>query len=284
MIRSMTGFGFAKREDAGIRVEVEAKSINGRFLKISLRLPPSLSAYETEIEGLVRSRLRRGSISLKIDIFHLNGEAAVRVNEEIIKAYQAIFRRLGVSEEPIATLPGVLVSARDDLNQEALAVVYATINETIDNLVSMRKREGDVLAKALQSFCDNIEVLRKQIKWRVPLVLQEYHDKLKNRVNQLLSGSNISLDNQTLARELAFFADRCDINEELDRLNSHISQVKEQINKNDESGRVLDFLSQEILREVNTIGAKSSDIEINMAVVKLKTEIERFKEQIANVE
>ncbi len=284
MIRSMTGFGAGRGEGAGVVVSAEVKSTNGRFLKLAMRLPPALSAREQELDALVRTRLRRGSAALKVELREERPEAVVKVDEDVVRAYQTVFRRLGVSEEPLATLPGVLVGVRDDLPDDAFAVVRDAISSALDDLVRMREREGRALAEALGGICDRIGELAAALRARAPAVVHEYKDKLSARIAALVEGFGGSLDAQLLAREVALFADRCDITEELDRLASHLAQIKELLAHGEEAGRTLEFLSQEMLREANTVGSKSADAELSRLVVQLKTEIERFKEQIANVE
>jgi uncharacterized protein (TIGR00255 family) len=280
----MTGFGAGHSEGAGVAASAEVKSTNGRFLKISMRLPAALSAREQELDGLVRARVRRGSVALKIELSKDRPEAVVKVDEAVVRAYQAVFRRLGVSEEPIATLPGVLVGMREELSDEAFAVVRAAVTSALDELVAMREREGRALGEALSGISDRVSELANGSRARAPAIVREYRDKLQARITALVEGFGTSLDGQLLAREVAIFADRCDVTEELDRLGSHLSQIRELLAHGEEAGRTLEFLSQEMLREANTTGSKSADAELSKLVVQLKTEIERFKEQIANVE
>lgn len=284
MIRSMTGYGAAERSGAGVVASAEVKSINGRFLKLSLRLPASLSAKEQELEGQVRAKLRRGSATLKIELQRDSPEALVQVDEAVVRAYQTAFRRLGISEEGLAMLPGVLVGNRGDLDDDAWAVVRSAVDAALAELVAMREREGRALAAVLGATCDRIAELAQAIRGRAPAVVLEYKDKLHARIAALVEGFGTAIDSQLLAREVAIFADRSDITEELDRMTSHVAQIRELLARGEEAGRTLEFLSQEMLREVNTTGSKSSDAELSRYVVQLKTEVERFKEQIANVE
>jgi len=284
MIRSMTGYGAAERSGGGVVASAEVKTINGRFLKLSLRLPASLSAKEQDLEALVRAKLRRGSATLKVELQLDSPEALVRVDEAVVRAYQAAFRRLGISEEPLATLPGVLVGNRGDLDDEAWAVVRSAVEAALGELVAMREREGRALAAVLEATCERIAELAQAIRGRGPAVVLEYKDRLHTRIAALVEGFGTAIDSQLLAREVAIFADRADITEELDRMTSHVTQIRELLARGEEAGRTLEFLSQEMLREVNTTGSKSSDADLSRFVVQLKTEVERFKEQIANVE
>lgn len=284
MIRSMTGFGSGRSEGAGVSAAAELKSTNGRFLKLTLKLPSALAAHEQDLEALVRARLRRGSVALKLELRREKPEALVSVDEGVVRAYQAAFRRLGISEAPLATLPGVLGAVRDEVGDEALAVVRAAVSAALDELVAMRQREGQSLAAFLRATCDDIEALAAAIRRRAPAVVREYRDKLEARIAALVEGFGTPVDAQLVAREVAIFADRSDITEELDRLASHLAQVRELLAGSGEAGRTLEFLGQEMLREANTVGSKSADAELGRAVVQLKTEVERFREQIANVE
>ena len=285
MIHSMTGFGAARREIAGLAVNVEARSVNGRFLKVAPRLPARLAARELEVEAAVKRRVRRGSLSLTVTVREQRPEALVSVNEDVVRAYQAVFRRLGVSEEPLAQLPGVLGAEPEPLGDEAFAVVLAAIDVALDDLVAMRRREGETLAATLVGLCDAMAAAAQAVRGRAPAVVGEFRQRLSERLGRLVDGFGSSpLDAQLLAREVAVLADRSDITEELDRFASHLEQVRALLARGDEAGRTLEFLTQELLREANTMGSKSADGEITRAVVGLKADIERFKEQIANVE
>jgi uncharacterized protein (TIGR00255 family) len=283
MIRSMTGFGAATREGVELQVRCEARSVNGRFLKVSLRLPQALAARESELEAVVRKVLRRGSVSLSIDVHFARPDALVSVDEQVVRAYQEVFRRLGVSEAPLATLPGVLGRPKDELGDKEWSVVSSTVSQALDELQAMRAREGEALQRILSDILDRLTLLTVQVRARAPQLVLEQHAKLKERLDKLLAGA-ATADPQLLAREIAVLADRSDIAEELDRLGSHLAQVRAVLSGNDEAGRTLDFLAQEMLRETNTIGSKSQDAELAHAVVRMKTEIERLKEQVANVE
>lgn len=282
MLRSMTGFGAARREGHGVTVNVEVKSVNGRFLKTSLRLPSSLSAKEGDVEAVVRGKVRRGSVSLNVDVRASTPELRVAVDEEVVRAYQAIFTRLNIPDAPLATLPGVIVQKRDEVTEDVAALVLDTVKDAVEALTKMRKQEGAALEALLRDSCDKLGAFGESARERAPMVVREYHTKLHERLKVLLG--DVALDPEILAREAALFADRSDVTEELDRLKAHLTQARELFAKGDEAGRTLDFLSQELLREVNTLGSKSQDPELTRIVILMKSEIERFKEQVANVE
>ncbi|MED5464923.1 MAG: YicC/YloC family endoribonuclease [Myxococcota bacterium] len=285
MVRSMTGFGAATTEEAGIAVSIEAKSVNGRFLKASIKLPSGLSRYEAALEGVIREVVARGSVSLSVFVEQTDAAALVSVNEDVAKAYQNVFEGLGLGPQNIAQLPGVIDPRRSlELAEEHWGVVEATARRALAAMVGMRESEGARLSEIVGSLCDSMEELRSRIAERAPRVALEYQGKLSERVEALLDGSGVAPDPQLLAREVALFADRADISEEIDRLGAHLAQIDEKLSEGREVGRSLDFLAQELLRETNTIGSKSSDEQVTRGVIELKGEVERFKEQVANIE
>ncbi len=284
MLASMTGFGAARLEAEGSAVTVEAKSVNGRFLKTSLRLPSVLGNYEHELEKLVRELVRRGTVHLTVDLKRSRSEALVVIDEAVVRAYQEAFRRLGIDEGPLATLPGVLAPRRDELTEAEWQLVLAASRQALLAMVAMRRREGEALAQVLEGVVARLADLAAKVRARAPAVVREYHDKLRARVAGLLAEGDLTVNEDLLAREVALFADRADVTEEVDRLRSHLAQVRELVLQEGEVGRSLDFLAQEMLREANTIGSKSADADLARLVIQMKAEIERFKEQVANVE
>ncbi len=285
MVRSMTGFGAATTEEAGIAVSIEAKSVNGRFLKASIKLPSGLSRYEGALEGLIREVVARGTVALSVFVEQTDPGALVSVNEDVARAYHAVFEQLGVGPQNIAQLPGVIDPRRSmELNEEHWGVVEATARRALEALVGMRESEGARLSEIVGSLCESMEGLRSRIAERAPGVALEYQGKLSERVEALLDGSGVAPDPQLIALEVALFADRADITEEIDRLGAHLAQIDEKLGEGREVGRSLDFLAQELLRETNTIGSKSSDAQVTRGVIELKGEVERFKEQVANIE
>jgi uncharacterized protein (TIGR00255 family) len=285
MIRSMTGFGAARVESKDASVHAEVRSVNGRFLKVSMRLPARLASREHEMEALVRHSLRRGSVTLKVTMRHNDPQMVVAVNEEVVRAYQEVFRRLGIPEAPLATLPGVLGGEPEEVNDEAFALVRQAVTRALEALGAMRGREGAALAEILGGLCDAMERLAAEVRERAPRVVGEYRARLQTRLQQLVEGfGSLPTDAAMVAREVALLAERCDVTEELDRIAGHLAQVRELLAHGDEAGRTLEFLGQELLREANTIGSKSADAQMTHLVVQLKAELERFREQLANVE
>ncbi len=285
MAISMTGFGRAQTECAGHQIAVEIKSVNGRFFKVFCKLPTSLQTHEGTVEQQVRGRLARGSVSVHVRLTRGAHHTPVRINEAAVRAYQESFARLGLCADSIATLPGVLQAGDEGPDTvEAGAALAKAVSTALDALEGMRRAEGAALVQVLQSLCDRIAGLLEDVRLRAPVVVREYQSKLHERLRHLLADATVSLDPGFLAREVAVFADRCDITEEIDRLATHLQQIRNKLSQADECGRTLDFLSQEMHREVNTMGSKSADATLSLCIVDLKADIERFKEQAANIE
>jgi uncharacterized protein (TIGR00255 family) len=288
MLYSMTGYGAARRETEELSVSVEAKSVNGRFLKVVLKLPPALSPLENEIENLIRRKLQRGSVSLAVELRLSDASVYVSINEDIVRAYQQEFRRLGLNEDRISLLPGVMAHSETKVTEAQWTTIAASVEQALDDMRRMRQREGQALAEAISGMLDQVEHWVGETARRAPAVVVEYHDKLHERVRALIerlgNDLQVAIDRDQVAREVALYADRCDITEELDRLRAHVAQTRDLLKKGGAVGRTLEFLAQEMHREVNTVGSKSADKEISRLVVALKSELERIKEQVANVE
>lgn len=284
MLRSMTGFGRAHGEAEGWAVRVEAKSVNGRFLKLTLKAPALLSPWEAEIERTLKNKVTRGSVTLSFDLQPTDPSSLVSVNEPLVRAYQAEFRRLGLSEERIPALPGVLSGEPKQLAPSHWRLVAEVLERALSEMVSMREREGEHLRQVLATMLANLRELHGAVAARAPAVVSEYHDKLTARIERLLEGQQVPLEPEHLAREVALFADRSDITEELHRLEAHFQRAAELLGEGGVVGRTLEFVAQEMHREVNTIGSKSADATVAHQVVAMKAEIEKLKEQVANVE
>lgn len=285
MIKSMTGFGSHCVETEQARVLVETKSVNGRFLKLSWKGPGVLNRYEHELEPLVKAKLRRGSVNIHVFVEYKNPEDLVSVDETIALAYKAVLENLGLPLSSVPQLPGVIGGkARRELNPELLAAIKEALGGALTALVTMREREGEALMGVVEGLCKDIMAERSAIGERTEEVIISYQARLKDRLAALLEGSGADLDESVVAREVAVMADRSDITEEVDRLEAHVAQIHELLEKGEEVGRTLDFLAQEMLRESNTIGSKSGDVSLARHVITLKTAIERFKEQVANIE
>lgn len=293
MPQSMTGFGRAAIEHEGGSISIEAKSYNNRFLKVTLRLPDALSNQEVELENVVRQRLSRGSVYITVGMTRPPSTNAWRLNTELVRKYYtelwALSRELEApkpSLSEIARLDGA-VEAVDDAagDDEALnAAVKKALELALGELSAMRGKEGEALRVDLEARVRRVAEVAAEVEKRAPKIVSEYRDKLKARLDQLLKGTGVSLDEAVVVKEVALFADRADITEETTRLRHHCTQFLKEIAGKEAVGRKLDFIAQEMLRESNTIGSKANDAELASSVVEMKSEIERIKEQVQNLE
>jgi len=293
MPRSMTGYGAARTRSRAVAVDVEARSVNSRSLKVTLRTPGVLSPREPDIEALVRAQVARGSVTLGVKLKFLRPEDVVRVHAEVVEGFaKAIdtLRRKGIVEGPltaeaVAALPGALETAAEaPLRPEDWRAVKGAVEAALRALDAMRTREARHLVRDLRATARRMRTNLARIERRAPLVVKEYAARLKERVETLLQGVGAPLDAVTLAREVAVYAERSDVAEEVTRLSAHLVEFERYLGSDGEVGRTLDFLSQEMLRETNTIGSKSQDVDIARAVIALKSDVDRIKEQVQNLE
>lgn len=290
----MTGYGYAEGEFDGIVYSVELKAVNNRYLKYRVKLPDNVAFLEGPIEALLKDRLYRGTVSCNINYKSAPASLLFDLDEEGLKGYvkklSDISASLGncgqVDIASLLTLPGIIVPAMpaDDKKEGLLKFISKITLKAIDELIRMRQIEGQSLVNDLEENCKIIASDLERITERVDFVLRQYHDKLEKRVGILLANVKLELDEPTLAREVAVFAERSDISEELSRLDSHLKQFAESCEKEGQAGRRLDFITQEMLREANTIASKACDSEISQLVVDIKCRIDRIKEQVQNVE
>lgn len=291
--RSMTGCGEAVVMDGANACRVEMRSVNNRFFKLSLRAREGFGGFEGRIEELIRRRIRRGAVQMNLDVSGPAAPAARRLDRGQLETYLddvadfCATHDLPVprSVDALLTLPGVLVDAPPDAAavEEAWPLVARAVAEAVDRLDAMRRTEGASLAAAMRGLLREITALVGTIRTRVPGVLADHRARLVDRVAKLLEQHGTALTEADIAHEVALIADRSDIAEELVRLESHVAQFDRLLGE-DSPGRSLDFLSQELAREANTIASKSLDVETAHAVVELKTRIERLREQVQNVE
>lgn len=291
MIRSMTGYGKGETAASYGRCVVEVKTVNNRYSEVSLKMPRSFLAYEHEVRKAVGGRVRRG----KTDLF-VQWEPAVAdvvvppINLSVAKGYHQAFLDLAHELHVSAEIPLSLIISQRNVVQESiseepenlLASLLQAVQQALDGLDAMRLREGEALLIDLRARRITLAGLVSQVRERSPQVVEEYQSKLQQRLDKLLAGTE--LDPQRLAQEVALLADRCDITEELVRLESHFTQFDETMNLQEAVGRKLDFLMQEINREVNTIGSKANDSAITSFVVQMKAELEKMREQVQNIE
>ena len=295
----MTGFGDASAQVDGVHYVVELRSLNNRYFKVSFRLPEELSSLEAEFESSLRRRLSRGSITVAVKTRLSDAAATHRVNDTALLTYlghlETIQDKVAQRDEAIhidltalLALPGVLQPLEDEqsmLNQ-ARPVLLGLLDGACQKLDTMRLAEGTQLADDLRQHLRAIRDRLGGIEARAGLVVEAYHQRLRTRINELMARAQLSVAEPDLIRELAVFAERADISEELSRLTGHLDQFEQIIGSSgdDPAGRTLDFVAQELLREANTIASKSNDVEISRAIVEVKGAIDRIKEQVQNVE
>ena len=288
-MHSMTGYGRMSVERDGRQLTVELKSVNHRFLDLSFRMPRSFNFLEDSARKLIGEYLSRGHV----DLFATYREDSrrVEVDQALLAAYMTalddIAETTGLEDDrtlSLATrLPDVLTVAEADEDQDALrALMREALTGALEQMQAMRELEGEALKSDISSRIDTLEKMTEEIEARYPETVAEYQQKLKARVEELLGGA--AMDEQRLMQEVAVMADRSAIAEETVRLHSHFAQVRGFMEASEPVGRKLDFIVQELNREVNTISSKSQDVPITRLVVEAKAEIEKIREQVQNVE
>lgn len=294
MINSMTGYGAAEGEANGVTYAVEIKTVNSRYLKTSMKLPETVAFLEEDIEKLLRKHLSRGTVNYVLRVKNASANMLFDIDEAALRGYMeklsGIASPAGINGTidigSLLDLPGILVpvSPDEEVAGQIKEAVLSITQEAVEKLKQMRAAEGAALAADLDGHCKAIKQDLEYIRARSSVVLQEYSKKLRERVNELLAEAKLKLDEETLAREVAIFAERSDISEEIARLDSHLEQFAESCRMNTQAGRRLEFISQEMLREANTIASKACDSEIARRVVNIKCRIDRIKEQVQNIE
>lgn len=292
MIVSMTGFGDATAERDGTHYAIEVRSLNNRFFKSTIKLPDSVSGLEPELESMLREKLGRGSITFILKVRSDSAEAAYHINKDALLSYlgqlQAVLGTLGnkIDIGSLLQLPGVCQEPRDDHDElERHGPVIRELSaKAIDKLHAMRKREGESLFADLMKHSTLIKNNLAEIAKRAPFVIDDYHKRLSQRVSQLLSKAELQVGQQDLLKEVAVFAERADISEEIQRLTTHLDAFEQACRSGEHAGRKLDFITQEMLREANTIASKANDAQIAKHIVEIKGAIDRLKEQVQNVE
>ena len=289
-MHSMTGYGRAMYELDGRQLTVELKSVNHRFLDVSFRMPRSFMFLEDDARKRIAAKLARGHVEVFMTYKNLRTDArTVRVDEALLGAYMQAFDRVAAAGLPddrsltgVSRLPDVLTVEEAPEDQDALRALMAqTLDEALDQLKAMRAREGEELKRDLAARVDAIAQITDAIEARYPETVSEYTERLRASVRELIGAE---IDENRLVMEVAVMADRSAIAEEIVRLNSHIRQLRELFASAEPVGRKIDFLVQELNREVNTISSKSQDIPITRLAVDAKAEIEKLREQIQNVE
>jgi len=289
----MTAFGRGEYDLNNTLFSVELKTLNNRYREIVIRMPNSLQELEEEIKTQISSRVKRGRVEVALQISKKDKENNYNLdlNVPLLKSYLNIFRRMsdefGLNEmirpDYLCQVKDMITMKPDETDPgESCACIKKAMEQALDSLDVMRAQEGKAIEDDFSLRLDLIEMHLKVIEERAPIVVNEYKEKLKNRIEAL--SEDIQMDEGRLAQETAIFASRCDITEETVRTRSHLKQFRNYMSMDDSIGRRLDFLTQELNREINTISAKASDSLISARAVEVKAELEKLREQIQNVE
>lgn len=290
-MKSMTGFGRGEYLSHDRKMTVEIKSVNHRYCDINIRMPKKISFLENNIRTYIKQNISRGKVDVYISYEdNSEGNECIKFNEDLIVQYLKYFNEISdkfnlendIKVSNLTRYPEVIKLEEQKADEELLwDILKKSLEIAVDKLISTRKTEGELLKNDIITKLDCISELVDNIKLRAPFVVEEYKQKLQARINELL---NHVIDEARLAMEVAVFADKCCVDEEIVRLESHVQHMTQTLNKDIPIGRKLDFLLQEMNRESNTILSKSNDIEISNNGLELKTEIEKIREQIQNIE
>jgi uncharacterized protein (TIGR00255 family) len=292
LIKSMTGYGRGDATSERERITVETKSVNNRFLEIVVRMPKQFLPLEERVKKIVQEKLNRGRVDVFISLEETGeNKRMVKVDKELGLAYYNSLKELAATCKipenidliRMYLLPGLLTLEEEEKDLESVwLVIKEALVKSVDALVGMRAIEGAKLAQDLLHRKRLVSDCVRQIGERSPVIVTEYQEKMHQRVQELLG--QIEIDESKLANEIAFFADKASITEELVRLESHFNQMENILSCDDTVGRKLDFLVQEMNREINTIGSKANDLTVSHLVVAVKSELEKVREQVQNIE
>ncbi len=290
----MTGFGSGVGANASVRIQAEIRSVNNRYLKLNSRLPDSYSAFESEIETLIRKRISRGTISVTVNRIEQHAHGAVTLDRGAIADYVSQWNAVRdtipalppLSPEALLQLPGVVNEQQiaSDRDRGEWELLERALVEALDHFHAFRTHEGGSMTLDLRA---NLQILRDESARISEFAVdntRHYRDRILDRVRELLAAAGVDLQPDDVIREVSLFADRCDINEELVRLQSHLVQFENFLDAPQSEGKRLDFLSQEMNREVNTIGSKANNVGIAHCVVNMKASVEKIREILQNVE
>ena len=292
MILSMTGYGKGTASNSKWQADVEVKSINSRYLDVFLKFPPILTNKEYEIRELIKSKVKRGKLNLSIQIIKNGfGDEAVVLDEPRLKNYMALIKKVKKSAkitekiklEHILISRDIFTSSVEEIDESDFKIIKKSVSLSLDSLLKMKKNEGSELAKDLKKRIKSIEKYLEEIEKDSKPSVSEHFLKYKEKVKNLID-ENVNIDNDRLETELAMMAERADITEECVRLRSHLKFFVDSLNKEEDPGRKLNFLCQEMNREANTISSKTISTTITHNSVYIKEEIERIREQIQNIE
>lgn len=291
MIRSMTGFGSASSSEDGISLQVEIRTVNNKFYKSNIRLPEQFQSMEQEIDSYVSQNISRGSVIVNVKFVDSPDKGVATINTQVLENYVQTLREfdpsLTIDVARMLSLPGVMCNNSDEeVVSRVQKALMKLVRESCDGVIEMRQREGQVLSNDLGIQLSKIGEHLSYIKQRASEIVADYQQRLRQRMETLFAEINKAVEEGDLLREVAIFAEKTDIAEEISRLEGHLEQFQELkgITDGEPIGRTLDFLSQEMLRESNTIASKCLDGETSRRVVEIKGAIDRIKEQVQNAE
>lgn len=292
MIRSMTGYGRSQQTLDGREILVEIKSVNHRYFEFSARVPRAYGYLEEKLKSFLQGKVSRGKIEMGVTIYNIEGkDALIEVNSSIAKGYVDALRKANETLElkdditlsNLIRLPDIFNVIKNTEDEEAIwNDVKIVAEEALNSFVSMREAEGVKMREDVEQRLNYIEQLVEKVEERSPMVTEAYRERLYNKLSEILNDKKI--DEQRILTEAAIFSEKTAVDEETVRLKSHINQFRSLLEINEPVGRKLDFLIQEFNRESNTVGSKAQDVEITKIVVELKSEIEKIREQIQNIE
>lgn len=293
MIKSMTGFGRGESTNEVHNFNVEVKTVNHRYNDIVIKMPKHINYLEEKIKRTIKDKINRGRVEVYINLEYIDESAVdVKVDLSLANAYKEALNTLAdqldikddVNLSHMLSFSEIIRTERKELNEdETWNCLEVAIVEALDCVIDMRIKEGLALKSDLEAQLMSMDEIIDKIEERSPLVVIEYREKLESRIKEILN-IDCNIDEERLAYEVAFFADKSDINEEIIRFKSHIKQFLKSLEENEPVGRKLDFLIQEMNREINTIGSKANDLVISNSVVNIKSQLEKMREQVQNIE
>ena len=292
MVFSMTGYGRSEKESEQQKVLIEMKAVNHRYCDVVLKIPKKMAMFEDRMKKMVKAKINRGRVEIYMNFEEQRGEDfVVSPNYAVLDQYKAALEdikgKYNISRDfdlnLLTRFQDVFSIEYKEIDEEAIwTLVESAVSEALNSLVEMRQIEGNKLLEDINGRILTIKSIIKKLEERSPEIVVLHKAKMKDRISELLE--DIELDEAKLAQEVAYFADKTSITEELVRLDSHLDQLANIFNEEKSIGRKLDFLLQEINREINTIGSKSPDVDISNYVIELKSEFEKIREQIQNIE
>jgi uncharacterized protein (TIGR00255 family) len=292
----MTGYGEATHQGDALHLAIELRSVNNRYLKVSLRATEPYNLLEAEFERVVRRLIRRGTVQVHLRVQRQSAPQDFQVNAVALRAYvdqvRAVAAQLGLPDSgqtllsQVLALPGVVPEVVGPSLQleEEWPIMERVLDQALARLQAMRQEEGRAMAQEMLQHRDHLSSQLAKIRARIPEVASAYRDRLLDRVRGLLTELDVEIDRSDLIKEVAIFAERSDIAEEVVRLASHLDQFQDIVNEPESAGRKLEFLTQEMFREANTIGSKAGDVDISRHVVEIKGTLEKIRELVQNVE